>query len=96
MSINCSSCGGKVKPNWDKIAIAVGGSAVMIPLAALVGLKAGLIALCVAAWGGNKSAVHLLRLKVKLMEASRRQGSFFVCGSCGRHASVEEVFNQLT
>lgn len=95
MAINCPRCNGTIKPKWSKIALVVCGSAAMAPLAAALGLKAGLFALIAAAWGGNRNAVHLLRLKMKLMQASHEMGSYFQCGACNRDASVEEVFSQL-
>ena len=95
MAVKCGHCGAGVSMKMSKIALAVGGSIAMIPLAAAFGLKAGLIALGVAAWQGNKNATQLLRLKQQLMMASERCGSFFYCSKCGKDASIGEVFNQL-
>lgn len=67
----------------------------MAPLAAAVGLKAGLIALAVATFQGNRQAGQLLKLKVKLMQASHELGSFFVCKNCGCDVSVGDVFKQF-
>lgn len=95
MAITCPHCSGKVKPKWSKIALVVGGSVAMAPLAAAFGLKAGLVALGMAAWHGNRNAANLLRIKLQLMKASHEMGSFFVCGRCDRDVSVSEVFDQL-
>jgi hypothetical protein len=95
MAVTCAHCGGGISMKMSKVALAVGGSVAMIPLAAAFGLKAGLIALGVAAWQGNKNALQLLRLKQQLMLASEKAGSFFYCSKCGKDASVSEVFSQL-
>ena len=95
MAVKCGHCGAGVSMKMSKVALALGGSVAMIPLAAAFGLKAGLIALGVAAWQGNKNATQLLRLKQQLMMASERCGSFFYCSKCGKDASIGEVFNQL-
>jgi NADH:ubiquinone oxidoreductase subunit F (NADH-binding) len=95
MEITCSSCGGGIKPKWTKIAVVAGGAAVMAPLAAMFGLKAGLFALGAAALSGRPHAAQLLQMKIRLMKASHDMGSFFQCGSCGRDAPVAEVFSQL-
>ena len=95
MAIECKHCGGKVRPKASKIAVALGGSVAMAPLAAAVGLKAGLIALAVAAFHGNRDASRLLKLKMQLMSASQKMGSFFYCKNCERDASVADVFNQI-
>lgn len=95
MAVKCAHCHGSISMKMSKVAIAVGGSVAMIPLAAAFGLKAGLIALGVAAWQGNKNALQMLRLKQQLMLASEKCGSFFYCSKCGKDASVSEVFSQL-
>ena len=95
MAITCSKCGGGIKPKLSKIAVVVGGSAVMAPLAAAVGLKAGLFALAAASFHGSRDATRLLKLKAQLMRASNEMGSFFYCGNCNRDASIGEVFEQL-
>lgn len=95
MAVKCGHCGAGISMKISKVALAVGGSVAMIPLAAAFGLKAGLIALGVAAWQGNSNALQLLRLKQQLMKASEKCGCFFYCSSCGKDASVGEVFSQL-
>ena len=95
MAIKCVHCNGSVKAKGSKIALAVGGSALMAPLAAAVGLKAGLIALAIATFHGNRQAGQLLKLKLRLMKASHELGTFFVCKECGCDASIGEVFSQL-
>lgn len=95
MAVICKHCQGSVRIRMSRVALAVGGSVAMIPLAAAFGLKSGLIALGVAAWQGNRNAWQLLRLKQQLMLASEKCGSFFFCSKCGKDASVSEVFSQL-
>jgi DNA-directed RNA polymerase subunit RPC12/RpoP len=95
MDVKCRHCSGKVTMKADKILLAVGGAAIMVPLAAAFGLKAGLIALICAAWGGNANAARLLQLKLRLMKESQRLGSFFHCSQCGKDAGIEEVFSQI-
>src|ERR1051326_9086896 len=84
MSVKCAECGGKVTVRQEKVLLVVGGTAIMWPLAAAVGLKAGLLALIAAAWGGNANADRLLQLKLRLMQASQKMGAFFYCSHCGR------------
>jgi hypothetical protein len=95
MAITCSRCGGGIKPKLTKIGLVLGGAALMAPLAAAFGLKAGLGALIIGTVRGTPHAAQLLQLKLRLMKASHDMGSFFECGSCGHDASVGEVFSQL-
>lgn len=67
----------------------------MIPLAAAFGLKAGFVALGIAAIGGNMQALKLARLKMMLIEASQKMGGFFYCDDCGKDADITDVFRQL-
>jgi ssDNA-binding Zn-finger/Zn-ribbon topoisomerase 1 len=95
MNVVCPECQSMIKPKWSKVAVALGGTAAMIPLAAIFGLKAGLLALFAASLKGNRQASELLRIKIRLMQQSERMGSFFVCSNCRRDASVHEVWQQL-
>src|SRR5579862_1620085 len=95
MSVRCKDCNGEVAIKLDKVLLAVGGAAVMAPLAAAFGLKAGLISLATAALQGRPHAAKLLELKARLMVASSKMGSFFYCKDCKNDVSVTHVFNQL-
>lgn len=95
MNVVCPECQSMIKPKWSEVAVALGGTAAMIPLAAIFGLKAGLLALFAASLKGNRQASELLRIKILLMQQSERMGSFFVCSNCRRDASVHEVWQQL-
>lgn len=89
----CGRCGATIEPNWEKLALALGGSAAVSLLAAAFGLAGGgWIALLGAAVGGSAAARQLLQLKAKLLEQGQRLGSFFKCGGCHRDVSILEVF----
>lgn len=97
MSLTCTNCSSKrIAIKQEKVFLGVLGSVVLIPIAAAFGLKAGLIALFIAACKGNANAANLLRVKLKLMQESQRLGSFFYCEDCKRDLSLEDVFHQVT
>lgn len=88
-----------IKPKWSKVAVALGGTAAMIPLAAIFGLKASLLALFAASLKGNRQASELLRIKIRLMQQSESMGSFsyvrtavatLPCAKFGNNSNIEE------
>ena len=95
MDVKCDGCGGEVVMRKKKVAIALGGSVAMIPLAALFGLKGGALALFIASQRGNTDATMLLRMKMKLAQASNQVGAFFYCRKCKRDAGIDEVWKQF-
>lgn len=97
MKLHCTHCNSSnIGVKNEKVALTALGAAVTGPLAVMLGLKAGLIAIIVAAFQGNRNASNLLRMKMQLMQASSKVGSFFYCKSCSKDISVSDAFNQIT
>lgn len=84
----CKNCGGKIKPNMEKLKVVLGTSAAIAVAACLLGTPMGWVGLIMA---GGQNAYQVLRLKVLAMKECEQAGSYFECEDCGRDIGIGEA-----